>query len=243
MMMFKGLLVQNLYGLSDAQLEYQIEDRCSFQQFLGLARQQRVADTKTCWAFKHRLAALGLMASLFEQLSLNQAAYITRKGQIVASSIIPALLPRNRWEDNARIKAGAVPVRWTKKHSRSHFAYKNHIQIDHDNKLIRDYQVTDASVHDAQVFADLPDDSNTSKDVWADSAYRSEEKVAFLKAQGKRTRSKVRSRVAPMFGAQRNLRRKAFPCIGITRTSMHIGLMNLRYNMRRLCFLKRVSAS
>ncbi len=117
--------MQNLYGLSDAQLEYQIEDRCSFQQFLGLARQQRVADTKTCWAFKHRLAALGLMASLFEQLSLNQAAYITRKGQIVASSIIPALLPRKRWND-----------------------------------------------------------SNTSKDVWADSAYRSEEKAAFLKAQG-----------------------------------------------------------
>ncbi len=47
---------------------------------------------------------------------------------------------------------------------------------------MRDYQVTDASVHDAQVFADLPDDSNTSKDVWADSAYRSEEKAAFLKA-------------------------------------------------------------
>ncbi len=134
-MMFKGLLVQNLYGLSDAQLEYQIEDRSNFQQFLGLARQQRVADAKTCWAFKHRLAALGLMALLFEQLSLNQAAYITRKGQIVDVSIIPALLPRNRWEDNARIKAGAVPARWTKKHSCRHFAYKNHSQIDHDNKL------------------------------------------------------------------------------------------------------------
>ncbi len=111
MMMFKGLLVQNLYGLSDAQLGYQIEDRSSFQQFLGLASQQRVADAKTCWAFKHRLAVLGLMALLFEQLSLNQAAYIARKDQIVASSIIPALLPRNRWEDNARIKAGAVLVR------------------------------------------------------------------------------------------------------------------------------------
>ncbi len=86
------------------------------------------------------------------------------------------------WCDNKGCQKN-TDARWTKKHSRSHFAYKNHIQIDHDNKLIRDYQVTDASVHDAQVFADLPDDSNTSKDVWADSAYRSEEKATFLKGK------------------------------------------------------------
>jgi len=30
-MMFKGLVVQNFYGLSDDQLQYQIEDRRSFQ--------------------------------------------------------------------------------------------------------------------------------------------------------------------------------------------------------------------
>ncbi len=33
-LMFKGLVIQHLYGLSDEQLEYQIEDRRSFQRFL-----------------------------------------------------------------------------------------------------------------------------------------------------------------------------------------------------------------
>lgn len=280
-MMFKGLVVQNLYGLSDDQLEYQIEDRRSFQLFLGLGNHQRGPDAKTFWAFKNRLAELALMESLFEQFSLqlNQAGYIARKGQIVDASIIPAPVQRNKREENAQIKEGEIPedwddnkrrqkdtdARWTKKNGKSQFGYKNHIQIDNDNKLIRHYQVTDASVHDSQVFEELLDTSNTSKDVWADSAYRSEEKEALLKEegyrsqiqrkgkrnkplskrerQGNRTRSKVRSRVEHVFGAQSNLREKAICCIGIVRTRMNIGLMNLTYNMRRLCFLERISAS
>lgn len=280
-MMFKGLVIQNLYGLSDDQLEYQIEDRRSFQVFLGLGNHQRAPDAKTFWAFKNRLAQLKLMESLFEQFSeqLNQAGYIARKGQIIDASIIPAPIQRNKREDNAQIKKGDIPedwtenkrrqkdtdARWTKKNGKSHYGYKNHIQIDHDNKLIRDYDVTDASIHDSQVFEDLLDERNTSKDVWADSAYRSAEKEAYLKEkgyrsriqrkgkrnqplskreqQGNRTRSKVRSRVEHVFGAQSNLREKAIRCIGLVRTRMTVGLMNLAYNMRRLCFLQRVNAS
>ncbi len=280
-LMFKGLVIQNLYGLSDEQLEYQIQDRRSFQRFLELNSHQKSPDAKTFWAFRNRLSELDLVETLFDQFStqLNQAGFVARKGQMIDASIIPAPIQRNTREDNAKIKKGDVPedwdapksrqkdtqARWTKKHGRSHYGYKNHVEADNAHKLIRKYQATDASVHDSQVFDELLDPGNSNADVWADSAYRSEEQEERLKKagyrsqiqrkgrrgkplsereqQGNRSRSKVRSRVEHIFGAQSNCRRKAIRSIGIVRARTEIGLMNLVYNMRRLCFLTRASAS
>ena len=55
-----------------------------------------------------------------------------------------------------------------KKNGANHFGYKNHIDIDVKHKLIRSYEVTPASVHDSNVFEELLDENNSSKDVWAD---------------------------------------------------------------------------
>lgn len=280
-MMFKGLVIQNLYGLSDDQLEYQIQDRRSFQRFLGLAKHERAPDSKTFWLFRNGLTELDLMDDLFDQFArqLNRSGWIARKGQIVDATIVPAPVQRNKREENAQIKQGDVPedwednkrrqkdtdARWTKKNGQSHYGYKNHIEVDNAHKLIRKYQVSDASVHDSKVFEDLLDRSNTSKDVWADSAYRSKVKEASLiesgyrshvqrkgsrdnplsqrERQGNRTRSKVRSRVEHIFGAQVSTRNKFIRCIGMARTQTEIGLMNMVYNMRRYCFLERVSPS
>lgn len=147
--------------------------------------------------------------------------------------------------------------------SRNHYGHKNHIQEESDNKITQKYKVTDTSVHDSQVFEELLDEGNTSKAVWADSAYRSEEKGAYLKEngyrsgiqrrayknrsltewekQGNRTRSKTRSRVEYIFGAQSNLRRKAIYCIGIMRARTEIGLMNLVYNETFMLFREEYS--
>jgi len=276
-MMFKGLVIQSLYGLSDNQLEFQIEDRRSFQQFLGLSTHERSPDAKTFWTFRNTLTEKNLLEPLFNQFSkqLLKAGYIARKGQLIDASFIPSPIQHNKREENKQIKAGKTPedwsenklrqkdvdARWTKKNGQSHYGYKNHIQVDNDNKLIRKYKVTDASVHDSQVFDELLDRGNTSKDVWADSAYRSEEQEESLKEkgyrsrihrrayknkpltkwekQGNRTRSRTRCRVEHIFGAQSNLRRKAIRSIGIARAKTETGLMNLIYNMRRLCFLER----
>jgi IS5 family transposase len=280
-MMFKGLVLQNLYGLSDDQLEYQIQDRLSFRQFMGLSPTQRVPDAKTFWAFRNQLTEHKLVDNLFEQFSeqLNKAGFIARKGQMIDASIIPAPIQRNTRDENQQIKSGEIPedwsknkrsqkdtdARWTKKNGKNHYGYKNHIEVDNAHKLIRKFQTTASNKHDSKVFEDLLDANNTSKDVWADSAYRSKDKEAFLdqsgyrskiqrkgtrtkpltnwERQGNKTRSRVRSRVEHIFGAQSQLRAKAVRCIGATRTHMEIGMMNLVYNMRRLCFLKRSIAS
>ena len=72
-------------------------------------------------------------------------------------------------------------ARWTKKHGKSHYGYKNHVNVDRRHKLVRRYKVTDAAVHDGRVVEDILDPNNTASDVWADSAYRSAEIEAKLK--------------------------------------------------------------
>jgi hypothetical protein len=63
-------------------------------------------------------------------------------------------------------------ARWTKKYGKSHYGDKNHVNVDQGHKLIRRYAVTDASVHDCQVFDDILDDENADRSIWADAAYR-----------------------------------------------------------------------
>ena len=79
-------------------------------------------------------------------------------------------------------------ARWTKKHGRSHFGTKNHVNVDRRHKLIRRDQATPASVHDSQVIDGLLDPDNTASDVWADSADRSAEIEAKLAEQGLKSR-------------------------------------------------------
>jgi len=64
-------------------------------------------------------------------------------------------------------------ARWTKKNDESFYGYKNHLGVDKAHKLIRKWGATDAAVHDSQKLDDVLDLSNTGKEVWADSAYRS----------------------------------------------------------------------
>ncbi len=157
-------------------------------------------------------------------------------------------------------------ARWTKKHGKSHYGYKNHVNVDRRHKLIRDYEVTDASVHDSQTLDELIDADNTSSDVWGDSAYRSAETERKLAGQGyrshihhkgnrgkpltarqikaNRTRSKVRVRVEHVFGFQeRSMGGKFIRSIGMTRAKAKIGMMNLVYNMSRFIQLETGAAA
>ena len=133
---------------------------------------------------------------LFDGL-LKDKGYLAMGGQIIDATIVSAPKQHNSGEENETIKEGETPedwkskpaknrqkdkdARWTKKHERSYFGYKNHIGVDRRHKFVRRYVVSDASVHDSQKFEDVLDASNTASDVRADSAYRSaeiEEKLA-----------------------------------------------------------------
>ena len=200
-LMFKLLVLQSLYNLSDDQVEFQVRDRLSFQRFLGLYPEDVVPDAKTLWLFRERLTQYELVEKLFyafdEQLA--QAGFSAKGGQIIDASLVAAPKNRNSRKENAQIKADALPAgwdeqpsmrrqkdtdaRWVKKRGQNHYGYKNHINVDRQHKVIRRYAVTNASVHDSRVFDEILDDLNPDRSVWADSAYRSEAHETLLEAQ------------------------------------------------------------
>lgn len=275
-LMFKIMILDSLYNLSDDQLEFQIRDRISFMRFLGLSLGDTVPDAKTIWLFREQLTEAGLIDKLFKQFDgfLHENGFSAQKGQIVDASIVAIPRQRNTKDENKSIKNGDVPedwgenkkrqkdtdARWIKKNGINHFGYKNHIDIDVKHKLIRNYEVTPASVHDSNVFEELLDENNSSRDVWADSAYGSAEKRDAIKEQGFRDniqrkgcrykkltqrqieanhkRSKTRSRVEHIFGIQ-TMRAGSLiiRTIGIARAKAKIGLRNLAYNIDRYCLL------
>lgn len=284
LVMFRMLILQSLYNLSDDQAEYQVHDRHSFTRFLKLGIEDRIPDGTTLWLFREKLAKTGLIEKLFEQFGLHLEAkgYIARAGQMVDATIVAVPKQRNTREENEAVKAGQTPegweqqsaknsqkdkdARWTKKHGKSFFGYKNHVNADARHKLIRSYDVTDASVHDSQKLDDLLNTANTSRDVYADSAYRSAETEAKLNERGfksrihnrasrnhplsdaqveaNRKKSKVRVRIEHIFGAQENAPGgRIIRTIGAVRARAKIGLQNFVYNVRRLVILERMAAA
>jgi IS5 family transposase len=280
-LMFKVLVLQSLYNLGDDAVEYQIRDRLSFMRFLGLGLEDSVPDAKTIWLYREALATSGTVETLFDDFGkyLKDSGYLAMGGQIVDATIVPVPVNHNTEAENTAIKAGEVPkgwedkpaksrqkdrdARWTKKHGKSYYGYKDHVCIDRRHKLVRRYTVTDAARHDSQEFDAVLDKTNTARDVWADSAYRSEATEAALKdkryrsrihKKGKRnkaltkrekatnkTASKARSRVEHVFGHfVSSMGGKLVRTIGIVRAKAKIGLRNLTYNMQRFTFLEGV---
>lgn len=277
-LMFKVLVLQALYNLSDDQTEYQIRDRLSFMRFLGLDLDQRIPDAKTIWLFRETLAQAHVVETLFEQFETYLAAHglQPRGGQLIDASLVPVPKQRNSRDENATLKAGECPTewerqpakrrqkdtdaRWTVKHRANHYGYKNHVNVDKTHKLIRQYTVTDAAVHDSQVLEDVLLPAQAGRDVWADSAYRSEEIEVQLKtrqlrskihrkgyrhkpltAQQKahnRGRSRIRARVEHVFGHQVTaMGGKLVRTIGLVRARLKIGMKNLTYNFQRFLIL------
>ena len=76
-----------------------------------------------------------------------------------------------------------------------YYGYKNHITADRETKFIVDSCVTPASTHDSQMlFEVLSEDPAGDRQVWADSAYRSEEAIQQLYTNlGSITKAPVRS--------------------------------------------------
>ncbi len=279
-LMFKILVLQSLYNLSDDQTEYQIRDRLSFMRFLELDLDQRIPDAKTIWLFRETLTQAQVMGTLFDQFEayLAEHGLQPRGGQLIDASLIPVPKQRNSREENATVKAGDCPAewdeqpnkrrqkdteaRWTKKNGTSHYGYKNHVNADKQHKLIRQYAVIDAAVHDSQVLEDVLLPAEAGRDIWADSAYRSAEIETQLKAKrlhskihykGSRNnalttqqqtwnqaRSRIRARVEHVFGHQVTaMGGKLIRTIGLLRARAKIGLKNLTYNFQRFLILTR----
>ncbi len=280
-LMFKIIILQHYYGLADDQVEFQINDRMSFMRFLNLTISDDIPDSKTIWNFTEKLKDLSLVKELFDLFTkeLNRLGLIVNEGKIIDASFVEAPRQRNSRDENTHIKqTGEAPkewddkpnkkrqkdvdARWTKKNFQNYYGYKNHTKVDSKSKLIDDYTVTDASVHDSQEIDELLNEKDKGQELYADSAYVGQDEIlekhkVIDKVHEKgyknnpltekqiisnNEKSKTRVRVEHVFGFMENsMGSMFFRKIGISRATTVIGLMNLTYNMFRKIQLTEIA--
>lgn len=226
-MMFKILILQRYYGLGDTQIEYQILDRLSFKNFLGLSSGDKVPDEKTVWAFRETLTRKGLVEILFNEFRdyLEGKGLIINEGKMVDASFTLAPRQRNTRQENKEIKEGRgdelwndqpnkkrhkdIDARWTKKNGENFYGYKNHTKVDTKTKFIDNYAVTDASVHNSQALDALLTERDKGQDLHADSAYtgaNQEEIISKYEMNNQVNEKAYRNK--PLTEEQRNSNRK-----------------------------------
>lgn len=189
LLLFKILILQRLYNLSDEQAEYQINDRLSFMRFLELDMGDKVPDAKTIWLFRETLTKAGAADKLFVVFRqyLEQQGVITHTGSIVDASFVDRrkhIMSKQQYE---QIKKGEVPEEWqgeenvhkrqqmdmdmrsARKYKQLHIGYKMHNKVDDESKCIVNVIVTPANVGDGKVINQLVNE--TDQVVYADKGY------------------------------------------------------------------------
>lgn len=172
----KMLFLQTLYNLSDPELEDQVNDRLSFQRFVGIDMTTTVPDYSTIWRFRDRLSSEGIGDKLFDLINsfLDQKGLFVKKGTIVDASIIQSTnrpLSKSRRKELETNPSPQIDTdaHSTAKRGKKYFGYKGHIGTDVGSKLIRKRKMTSAQPHDSKVTEDLL--SGDEQAVFGDSAY------------------------------------------------------------------------
>jgi IS5 family transposase len=254
LLMFKALLLQAWYGLSDAELEDALGDRLSFRRFVGLSLEDDVPDHTTLCRFRNALGAAGLLEQLFAEFDrqLNEAGFILKRGTMLDATLIEAATPRPHTLSDARDGDAA----FAKKGGQTTYGYKAHVGVDSGSGFVRAIVTTPANVNDT-----TPADALIRGDercVYADMAYDTHARRANLKARGIKPRimrrpnkyhpqlpprwkrfnalvAKQRWAVETTFATWKRrmgLRRARY--LGLAKNRAHMLLVAFAFNMRRL---------
>lgn len=197
LVLFKALLLQQFYGLSDPQLEEALADRLSFRRFLGLSLTDHVPDHSTIWRFREQLAKSGLAERAFALITgqIERSGFVLKRGTLIDASLVRAAVnapapPSTPLPPDADGRPASKLVKnpldpdaaWTKKEGKYFFGYKAHVGMDQGSRIVRRALFTPAKVNES-----VPADRLICGDegiVYADKAYDSNARRAFLKARG-----------------------------------------------------------
>jgi IS5 family transposase len=256
LMLFKALLLQRWYGLSDEALEDALYDRLSFRRFVGLGIEEAIPDASTLCRFRSELAARSLGEALFEAVgrSLDARGLLLRQGTLIDASLIQAAVAEPRKQPGGGSSRVDPEASWAKKGSKATFGYKLHIAVDQGSGLVREVRVTDARVADCTIGPELVQGDEAA--VYADMAYdnavmrerldaagivnavmarpnRYHPLDAQAKARNDRI-GRIRGRVEGVFGTlKRTYRRSRLLYIGLARNRLDLLLTLLAFNLRR----------
>ena len=162
-LMLKVMFLQGWYGITDEEIEFQIHDRLSFQQFLDFP--ESIPDYSTIWRFREELAKEDIMDKIWEELKRQiQDNHIEiKKGAIQDASFIEAdpgkknsgMQGRGREAKTSRSRDGS----WTKKGKKSIFGFKSHLKVDDGTKIITEVGISTARTWDGHVDLAKPNET------------------------------------------------------------------------------------
>jgi transposase, IS5 family len=263
LLMFKALLLQQWYALSDAQLEEALNDRVSFRRFVGLGLEADAPDHTTLCRFRNRLVEAKLIERLFAEFDrqIEGRGFVLKQGTMVDATLVEAA--GGRPPRGADAEATDPDARFAKKEGRSgsSYGYKAHVGVDQGTRLIRSAVLTPANVNETVVADALI--RGDERAVYADKAYAKQARREWLKAAGIKDRimhkswgggpalsywqqrrntliAVIRSSVETVFAVLK--RRMAYyrvRYIGLAKNAAHLLLLALAYNMRRASALPR----
>jgi len=193
LMMFKALLLQRWYGLSDPAMEEALKDRLSFRRFVGMSLTESVPDHCSIWRFREALGtglAEGLFAEIGRQIEVK--GFVLKQGTLVDASLVPAAVnapgkPKEPLPPGTDGRPASKLVKseldpdaaWTRKGNRHFFGYKLHLAMDMTSRIIRRMIFTPANVNESEPADRLI--CGDEKIVYADKAYDSRARRQMLR--------------------------------------------------------------
>lgn len=202
--MFKILLLQRWYDLSDVAMEECLYDRLSFVRFVGLSLDHdEVPDSTTICRFRQSLLDNNVLKRLLDKLNhqLEKRGLLVRKGAIVDASVVTSsrrplkvidIVPEDREEDENETPdvtisySDDVDAAWLRKGNRAYYGYKVHAATDSREGFLLGGHVTPANRSDTQEFVDILDEIGPMPGgrVYADKGYSSQLNRHVLRARG-----------------------------------------------------------
>lgn len=255
--LFKGLLLQQWYGLSDPGLEEALGDRASFRFFCGFNLSEAVPDETTFCRFRGALAQAGLAEALFAEINrqLEAKGFIVKRGTLLDATLVRAAV-RPPTAEEGHAAAIDPEARWAVRDDpkKKTYGYKVHVAADQGSGLVRAALLTTANVHDS-----VPADGLIQGDeraVYADRAYDKADRRAALRARGIKDRimhkaqrgrpitrhqrrrnrliAAIRAAVEGIFGTwKRGYRLARVRYRGLVPNHVHLQLLCIAFNLRR----------
>jgi IS5 family transposase len=197
MVLFKALLLQQWYALSDPALEEALGDRLSFRRFCGVPLDRKMPDHSTLWRFREKLAQSGVAVSAFACVTaqIEAAGLILKRGTLIDASLVPAAVNKpappsgdpgidtdGRPASKLTRSALDPDAAWAKKEGRRYFGYKAHVALDMESRIVRRLTLTPANINETSCADALI--CGDERTVYADKAYDSKARRAALKAAG-----------------------------------------------------------
>lgn len=235
--LFKVLLLQGWYGLSDPMMEEALGDRLSFRRFCGLGLEDAVPDHSTISRFRTLLAQRGLAETLFAlvERQLDARGVMVKTGTLIDATLIDAAAAEPPKQEGGGLSLADPDARWMKRPDGSaRFGYKLHVAVDHGSGLVRRAIVTPANVADVDKGHDLV--IGDEKAVYADKAYVGPRMRERLKRDGIKDRVQHRAQKnRPLTPRQRHRNR----LIGYIRGRVEgvFGALKRSFGMARMRFM------